>query len=168
MNDDIKQPNSNNNGVSSEVPVTETETTVIETTDTTTPVDTQDVAPSELEEKPKSSGGSKVAVWIVLVVLALLVGGGLGYIFGTNSDTVTPEQQAQQAQIDKLEADLEAAQKNAATGAATEKDSQIATLEAENATLTTQNADLTAENKELQATIDELEAAESSNTTPTN
>lgn len=91
--------------------------------------------------QPKASSGGGKAVWVVLVVLALLIGGGIGYAMGMNGDD-DAEVQALQEQVTDLENQLNTAKEGAGNTALEAKNQEISELETENAALEQENAEL--------------------------
>ncbi len=129
----------------SKTPNTETDMGLEETRSTemtSTPNEpVQEQMPEKNSQAQASSGGGK-AVWVVLVVLALLIGGGIGYIFGNNDGSSNSGDEALQSQVDDLNRQLQEARDGASDSMLEEKDNEISELQQENARLEQENTDL--------------------------
>lgn len=112
-------------------------------------------APSTQEppQMPQQSSGMKTWVVVVLVVLALIIGGAGVYLWQTSQED-NSEAEALQSQIDELNQDLNTAKENVQEELASGDDAKDAEIK----TLTEENATLTAENTVLQESNDTLKA----------
>lgn len=132
-------------------------------------------APETTVEKPEnpvqsqkpSDHHTNKAVWIVMIVFALLIGGGLGYIFGNNFATVNnSERDALEQQVKNLESDLADANDklDEATSDTTDAD-KITELERENASLQQKVNDLEDQVAELEQQLEDAQSPSTNSST---
>lgn len=101
--------------------------------------------PTLTQPEPESThqmakGGGK-AVWVILVILALLLGGGLGYAVGMNNADDS-DAEALQQQVNSLQDQLNTAKDNVNDSQLDDKNQEIEELKTENAELEQENEDL--------------------------
>ncbi len=105
--------------------------------------------------KQPSGGGTNKVVWILVAVIALIIGVVSGYAIGVNKEqSASAQEQQLQQQVDDLENQLNEATEGAAAQEESEKDNEIADLKAQNAQLEADNAALQKQVDDLQDQID--------------
>lgn len=129
-----------------------------QTTEYKSPAD-QAVHQPTVGQEPKHPAGVNKAVWIVLVVLALLIGGGLGYIFGNNFATTNNSEVAVlQQQVNSLESQLDDAKNDLEEAKSdTTSTDNIVELEKTNAALQQQVDDLEDQVSDLEQKLEDAQ-----------
>ncbi len=152
--DDVKAPQPTNPAQPGGTPSPEPEAP--NEMDPTDPGGQEPETPKEEQppEQPKSSGGNKMAMWIMFVVIALLIGSIGGYVFGNSNDPApvdTSQTQALEQQITDLQTQLDKATKAGADALNQQAQKEISDLKDQVSKL---EADNTAKDKEI-ATLEQ-------------